>query len=212
MPSSPRKIASARANAAKSRGPATDAGKQSSALNAVAHGLTARTIVLFNESADEYQIQLRDYLDHFRPQTKPEADLVHQLASAHWRVARYAGVESGFLEHRMQDQQERLSRDYDDVPENHRLAIAFEALSGANSSLALLNRYQSRLHHEYQRLLKTLLQMQSVRAEKPQTAKLPNEPNPVSEHSADAPLLPFAWSAASHQQPATNNQPPIPNP
>ena len=136
MPSSHRKIASARANGAKSRGPATTAGKQSSSLNALAHGLTARTVVLFNESADEYQAQLRDYLDHFRPQTKPEADLVHQLASAHWRVARYAGIESGLLEHRMQDQEERLSQDYEDMPENHRLAIAFDALSGANSSLA----------------------------------------------------------------------------
>jgi hypothetical protein len=66
---------------------------------------------------------------------------------------------------------ERLSLDYDDLPDNHRLAIAFDALSGANSSLALLNRYQSRLHHEYHRLLKTLGQMQSAQA---RTPKLPN--------------------------------------
>src|SRR5579863_8665672 len=122
MPSSSRKLASARANGVKSRGPATPAGKQSSALNALAHGLTARTVVLFNESTDEYQAQLRDYLDHFRPRTKPEADLVHQLTAAHWRVERYAGVESGLLEHRMQEQEERLSEDFDDTPENHRLA------------------------------------------------------------------------------------------
>jgi hypothetical protein len=37
-----------------------------------------RTVVLYNEPADEYQAQLGDYLDHFCPQTKPEADLVHQ--------------------------------------------------------------------------------------------------------------------------------------
>jgi hypothetical protein len=188
MPSSHRKIKSARANAAKARGAIPDAGKQSSALNALTHGLTASTVVLFNESTDEYETQLRDYLDHFRPQTKPESDLVHQLAAAHWRVARYAGVESGLLEHRMYDQEERLSRDYDDIPENHRLAIAFDALSRGNSSLALLNRYQSRLHHEYHRLLKTLAQMQSAQA---RTPKLRNEPNPVSEHFADPQSLPF---------------------
>jgi hypothetical protein len=189
MPSSRRKIASARANGAKSRGPASAAGQQISALNALAHGLTARTIVLFNESADEYQAQLREYLDHFRPQTKPEADLVHQLAAAHWRVARYAGVESGLLEQRMQDQEDRLGEDLDHLPENHRLAIAFDALSGANSSLALLNRYQSRLHHEYHRILKALLQMQSARARE---ARFPNEPNPVSEHAEAIQALPFA--------------------
>jgi hypothetical protein len=188
MPSSHRKIKSARANASKPRSPATDASKPSSALNALTHGLTASTVVLFNESADQYQTQLRDYLDHFRPQTKPEIDLVHQLAAAHWRVARYAGVESGLLEHRMQDQEERLSRDYDDMPDNHRLAIAFDALSGANRSLALLNRYQSRLNHEYHRLLKMLAQMQSAQARAP---KLPNAANPISEHPADPHALPF---------------------
>jgi hypothetical protein len=184
MPSSARKIASARANGAKSRGPATSPGKQSSALNALAHGLTASTVVLFNESADEYQAQLRDYLDHFRPQTKPEDDLIHQLAAAHWRVARYAGVESGLLEQRMQDQEERFGDDLDGVPEHHRVALAFKALSGDNSSLALLNRYQARLHHEYHRILKTLLGVQSARARQ---AKLPNEPNPAFEHSAADP-------------------------
>jgi len=195
MPSSHRKIASARANAAKSQGPATETGKQSSALNALAHGLTARTVVLFNESADQYQTQLHDYLDHFRPQTKPESDLVHQLAAAHWRLARYASVESGLLEHRMQEQEERLSRDYGDIPDNHRLAIAFDALSGSHSSLALLNRYQARLHHEYHRLLKMLTQMQLAQA---RTPKLPNEPNPASEHSVLAEVAPFAQ--------LTNNQ------
>jgi hypothetical protein len=171
MPSSSRKIASARSNGAKSRGPITADGKQSSALNALAHGLTAHTVVLFNESEDQYQAQLSDYLDTFRPGTKPEADLVHQLAATHWRLARYAGVESGLLENRMQDQEERLADHYDDLPENHRLAIAFESLSGAGSSLALLNRYQARLHHEYHRILKALLQMQSARDK----VKLPNE-------------------------------------
>jgi hypothetical protein len=183
MPSSHRKIKSARANAAQPRSPA-----QQSALNALTHGLTATTVVLFNESTDEYETQLRDYLDHFRPQTKPEFDLVHQLAAAHWRVARYAGVESGLLENRMYAQQERLSEDFEHLPENHRLAIAFNALSGSNGSLALLNRYQSRLHHEYHRLLKTLAQMQSTQA---RTPKLPNGANPVSEHLDDAQSPPF---------------------
>jgi hypothetical protein len=189
MPSSSRKIASARANGAKSPGPSTALAKQTSALNALTHGLTARTVVLFNESTDEYQAQLTDYLDHFRPQTKPEADLVHQLAAAHWRVARYAGVESGLLEQRMQHHEERLGDDLVGMPEHHRLAMAFEALAGANSSLALLNRYQARLHLEYQRILKALMQMQAAR---PNEVELPNDPNPDSEHSPDAQLLPFA--------------------
>jgi hypothetical protein len=94
----------------------------------------------------------------------------------------------------MEHQEERLS-DYANLPAHHRLAMAFDALSGASSSLALLNRYQSRLHHEYHRLLKTLLQMQSAHAEQSPTAKFPNEPNPVFEQSV----------RTNNQQPATNN-------
>jgi len=133
--SSPRKLASSRANGAKSHGPASPAGKQASAFNALAHGLTARTVVLASESTAEYQAQLREYLDHFRPQTKPESDLVHQLAAAHWRVARYASVESGLLEQRMERYEERL-HDYADMPAHHRLAMAFDALAGAQTPAA----------------------------------------------------------------------------
>jgi len=174
MSSSARKIASARANGAKSLGPATEAGKQISSLNAATHGLTAQTVVLFNESADEYQGHLRDYLLHFGPQTKPEDDLVHQLAAAHWRLARNAGVESGLLEQRMNDQAERFADDLDGQPEYHRVALAFKGLSGDNSSLSLLNRYQARLHREYQRILKTLAEIETARLKEARNVKLQN--------------------------------------
>lgn len=184
MPSSARKIASSRANGAKSRGRASDAGKQVSSLNATTHGLSAQTVVLFNESVDEYESNLRDYLIHFGPQTKPEDDLVHQLAAAHWRVARYAGVESGLLEQRMNDQAERFVDDLEGQPEHHRVAIAFKSLSESNGSLSLLNRYQSRLQREYHRILKTLVEMQTVRLKDAQNVKLQNGANPEFEHQA----------------------------
>ncbi len=158
----------ARANGAKSHGPKTSEGKLASSRNALTHGLTARTVVLQNESAEDYQTELRAYLDHFLPQGKPETDLVHQLAAAQWRLARYVSVEAALLEQKMDDQADWLQQKYGDdefeaLNEHHRLAIAFEALSGANGSLALLNRYQARLHREYQRLLKTLTELQAAR-------------------------------------------------
>jgi len=96
MPSQ-RKLDSARANGAKSRGPQTEAGKRTSALNGVKHGLTARTVILSHESEDEYNSALSDYLDHFHAVGKPEQDLVAQLAAVNWRLARYAAVECALL-------------------------------------------------------------------------------------------------------------------
>ncbi len=179
MSTSPARIEAARANGAKSRGPRTAEGKLASSRNAITHGLTARTVVLQNESEAEYEADLRAYLDHFRPQTKPEIDLVHQLAAAQWRLARYTAMEAALLEQKMDDQADHLESKYEVINESHRLAIAFEALSGAGGSLALLNRYQARLHREYQRLLKTLTDLQAARhaAE----SKLRNEPKPAAQ-------------------------------
>ena len=185
MPTSPARSAAARANGAKSRGPKTPAGKLASSRNATTHGLTARTVVLDTESADAYEAELCAYLDYFRPQGKPETDLVHQLAAANWRLARYTGIEAALLEKKMDDQADWLEQKYEEIPERHRLAFAFDSLAGDNGSLALLNRYQARLQREYLRLLKTLTELQAARRaaqlKSPNETKLPNEPKPAAE-------------------------------
>jgi hypothetical protein len=199
MAPSPQRIQAARANGAKSRGPKTAEGKLTASRNAIQHGLTARTVVLQNESEDQYQADLRDYLDHFRPEGKPETDLVHQLAPAHWRLVRYAAVESGLLELKMDDQANWIEDKYEVISERHRLAIAFEALSGTNGSLGLLNRYQARLHREYQRLLKTLIELQTAR--RAATAKLPKEPKTAAHQPSE--LLRRAVGGECEQHVAT---------
>ena len=200
MASSLPRIQAARANGAKSPGPKTAEGKQTASLNAVKHGLTAHIVVLQNESEDQYQADLRDYLDHFQPQGKPETDLVHQLAAAHWRLTRYAGVESGLLERKMDDQASWIENHYEEIPENYRIAIAFDALSGVNGSFGLLNRYQARLHREYQRLLKTLIELQAVRQAR--EVKLRNEPKAAANQSVTPREITDAWTKFPNGTPA----------
>jgi hypothetical protein len=170
----PSRAEASRINGSKSRGPKTEQGRRAVSLNAVKHGLTAETVVLPNESEEEYQAELRDYLQHFAPANKPEADLVRELAAAHWRLARYTGIEATLLDLEMERQRERVTETWNRLEERGRLALAFEALAGPHSPLALLNRYQARLHHEYQRILKALLELQATR--RPAEAKLQNEP------------------------------------
>ena len=187
MALSQRKLNSVRANAQKSTGPKTPAGKAAVSLNAVTHGLSAQTVVLHNEPAAEYEAELNHYHAHFQPLGKPECDLVRQLAAAHWRLARYAAVESALLENQMAKDEQWIDEHFTEVDEIHRLAFAFDSLAGANSALALLNRYQARLHREYQKILNALQEMQTAR--RTQDVKLPSEPNPISEHSAALKLL-----------------------
>ncbi len=176
MPISQRRIDAARANGAKSTGPRTPAGKAASALNAVTHGLTAQTVVLNNESQDQYEAELDQYLAHFQPQGKPEWDLVHQLAAAHWRLCRYAAIESRILERQLDSDQEWFD-DHPEIPGHHRLAVAFDHLCGPNSALALLNRYDAHLHREYRETLKILEKMQAAREAR--QSRLRNEPKPA---------------------------------
>jgi hypothetical protein len=172
-----------RINGAKSNGPKTEDGRRAASLNAVKHGLTAETVVLPNESEEEYQAELYGYLQHFAPANKPEADLVLQLASAQWRLARYTAVETSLFDIQMEKSRKYIDKEWKNIDESRRVALAFQALSGAHSPLALLNRYQARLHHEYQRILKALLQLQAAR--RADQAKLQNEPKPDAQIAPD---------------------------
>ena len=182
----PSRAETSRINGAKSRGPKTEQGRRAVSLNAVKHGLTAETVVLPGESEAEYQAELQEYFRHFAPAGKPEADLVRQLASAHWRLARFTHIETSLLSVEIERQRDRIPAEWDRIEECGRLALAFEALAGPHSPLALLNRFEGRLHHEYQRLLKALLQMQATRAAS--RAELQNEP----KQAAAAPVQPAA--------------------
>jgi hypothetical protein len=187
MPSSQRKLESARINGAKSVGPVTEEGRQAVARNALKHGLTAHTVVLDNESSEEYEAVLQCYLDRFQPQCIIELDLVHQIAAAAWRLARSAGVESGLLSRKMHEQSKWLNEEHPGIPEKERTAIAFDALADRTPALSLINRYQARFHHEYQRTLKCLFQIQAIRLAR--EAKLPNKPSPISGHQPSTPPI-----------------------
>ena len=65
-----------RANATKSSGPKTAAGKQRSRMNAVKHGLTAATLVLAGENADDFDSLRAALGERFQSRCVLEAELV----------------------------------------------------------------------------------------------------------------------------------------
>lgn len=92
-PSSPR-ASTNRANSLHSTGPRTPSGKQRSSLNALRHGLTARTALLPTEDPDTYQRHIQQFLDEYAPATSTETQLVHQIADAAWRLNRIPLLEA----------------------------------------------------------------------------------------------------------------------
>jgi hypothetical protein len=92
-----RRAAANRANSQHSTGPRTVAGKQRSSLNALSHGLTARTAVLPTEDPEAYQRHIQQFLDEYLPATATEIQLVHEIANTAWRLNRIPFLEAELL-------------------------------------------------------------------------------------------------------------------
>jgi hypothetical protein len=92
-----RRAATNRANAKPSTGPRTEPGKQRSSLNALRHGLTARTAVLPTEDPGAYRHHIQQFFDEYAPATATETQLVHEIANTAWRLNRIPLLEAELL-------------------------------------------------------------------------------------------------------------------
>jgi hypothetical protein len=87
-----------RRNALISTGPQTEAGKKRSRGNAVRHGLTAETVIVGLEDAEDYAAFELSVTADFDAQTAVERELVLRLASLLWRLRRTTAIETGLLQ------------------------------------------------------------------------------------------------------------------
>jgi hypothetical protein len=185
--SSLRRIQSSKANGARSKGPSTTAAKQRSSLNALRHGLCANCIVLDHESRENFLILLQQHIDRLQPADEVEFGMIEEMCTAYWRQRRAWSIETGLFDRQMALQPDGGVRD--------RMAVALDNLA-ASRSLALLQRYEARDHLMYQRSLRTLILLRTV--------KLPNEPSPISEHSPSAMEQPQPSRLAADSEPLGN--------
>ena len=91
---SKKKTAANRRNARHSTGPKTAAGKAKSSMNALRHGLRARTVVILDEKREDFDEILVALQNHYQPQNPPEQHLVDQAAIAQWKLVRAAAFEA----------------------------------------------------------------------------------------------------------------------
>src|SRR5687768_1731541 len=94
---SERKRAANRANARRSTGPRTPAGKAAAARNALVHGLTARLILLPGEDPREYRRFARRILDELAPDGALQEELAGEVVDLSWKLRRVPGAESILL-------------------------------------------------------------------------------------------------------------------
>jgi hypothetical protein len=149
-----------RANAAKSTGPRTDAGKQRSKLNALRHGLTGQTIVLPSEDHSAYQRLSQSFLDECQPKGAIETQLVQSLIDSSWRMNRAAAVETNLLSLGITEMEDRIHANHPEAEAALAMAMAFREHTRAFAQISI---YGQRLARQFERTLAQLRQIQADR-------------------------------------------------
>ena len=165
--SSPRRIASSKANGALWQGPATEEGKRRSALAKMRHGLLSRCVVIENESKELFDLVLTQHVKYFMPRNAVEQGMVEDIACAYWRLRRVVAIETSMLNSGVRKQYP--------VSQLERLEMAFAGLS-ETSKFNVLNRYEARLQRTYQRALRNLATLRAHPVDRRKTQKLPLNP------------------------------------
>jgi hypothetical protein len=157
-----------RRNAQKSTGPKTQEGRAAVRLNGVKHGLTAETLILAGESAEDFQALLDAFEAEQQPETALEATIVRKAAICTWRLQRVYRAEAGFFHWREQALTTH-SEDFRSRDEDQRLATIFvqdvpsTLPLTACGTLAYLVRYEAHLERSLYRALAELRRLRADR-------------------------------------------------
>jgi hypothetical protein len=175
------KSATSRANGAKSNGPKTAEGRETSSRNSLTHGFTSKkTIVLKCENEGEFQEMLGYYATTYQPCCPVQEDLVHEMVACRWRMERLRLIETALIDSEMD--RELPESEITDDP-GYQLASAFRRLVDDSRAISLASRYESRLHRIHERSHRTLRELQnnpSVSAGTPPPAPK-DPPSPVEQ-------------------------------
>ena len=190
----------ARRNGALAAGTKSPEGIKRSLMNALRHGLTAKSLVLATESQEQFDELLKNYVEFYDPNNTIELDLVHDMVAARWRLQRSRSLETVTLNQRMVDREvEKLKRE-PDFPRSTRLAYAVSYLANSGKSLDILLRYETTYSRAFDRAQKALEKMRKTRPQSTTTEELRNEPAPTAPE-ASAPGNEICETTPSPQPP-----------
>src|SRR5271156_5732604 len=95
--SSSAQFASNYANAQKSTGPRTEAGKHRTRLNAYRHGLTGQIQLLTADEHEAFEKHCAGIRESLEPVGALEIELAQSIAEDHWRLKRARALETGIF-------------------------------------------------------------------------------------------------------------------
>jgi hypothetical protein len=200
-------IAASRANGSLSRGPKTDEGRRKIAFNALRHGLTAKTVVLSNESQEAFQEMFDCLIARYEPYDELEFGFVEEIAACRWRLRRVWGMETAMFDHEMDVQADHIEKTYERIDEQTRKALAMARLADDSKGPSLIARYETRYQRAYNSALKNLRTAQADRRKQEKEEQKAEE----AARKAEAAAAEAAAREAAAQAVETEKAPPTPN-
>jgi hypothetical protein len=168
-------LAANRANALKSTGP-KDTSKTK--FNGIRHSLTATHALLPWEHKEDLDTVIQAYDDRFQPVDQFERLTIKYAAEAYWRRERSLRVEANIFETVANAEYQKTKSEAGDLHAGNLEAIAFMK---AKDELAHYRRYDAHLQRAYERAMREVEKMASLRKQKEQPPLPPAEPEPRRE-------------------------------
>lgn len=178
--SSKQKRKIARHNGALAAGSKSPEGIQKSSMNAMRHGLTAKALVLTNESPEQFTALHRTYREKFQPQDGVETDLIDQMVAAQWRLRRIWSMQTAALDLKMDQQEAEIAEKFTSIDQPTRATVAFTTLANEEKSLELLLRYEITYTRMYDRAQKALLRLRNENLRNDPNSDPPEPETPAS--------------------------------
>jgi hypothetical protein len=213
---SPRRLAANRANAARSTGPRTSAGKARSAQNARKHGFSAANFAVIRlEELDAVARLKADLLAAYQPVNSQELFAVERIALAQQALLRSASLETGLFTCCLSETLNRdgslvyplpgdLTRDIEITKAQNRayaLAEGLQHQARRSNGFSLFLRYQAQTERLYRRAIEEFERLRALRAE------LPNEPILEPEPQETTPIPPLQTNPPEAPAPTPTPRP-----
>ena len=161
-----------RHNSTKSTGPRSQAGKARSRLNSRRHGLTAKTLIIVGENAEDFDQLRAELFEEYHPTSALQIELVERLSGILWRLRRVPIFEAAILRalHAQAEKDkswEEMGNHPDDKKDEEKaergpsvhLGVAF-IKDGWNDALGKLARHETTLMNALAKTMQMLLLLQ----------------------------------------------------
>jgi len=191
-----------RLNSLHSTGPRTETGKQRSSMNALKSGIDAKTIVLPNESQEDYNQLHTEWHGEHQPTTCAERAIIDRLVAGEWIFRRLFQLQSTIILRYLKNTSPRI------IDQNFPVEEAFHQKENS------LIRIQTQINHINRNFHKDLDQLNFLKAlplpapavAEPEPEAAP-EPEPVPQPAESTPDNPSAASFLNQDIPPAPKPP-----